>query len=200
MMKLYSEACERNALYIGDVLEEILPAEGVVLEVGSGTGQHAVAFSRRFPRLQWQPTNAEGPEALESVRAYAEEAGLENLLEPRVFDLLEGARPLARADAVVSINVLHIAPWEATARLFEHAAKLLPGGAPLVVYGPFRHPDRPLEPSNQRFDEFLRARDPRSGLRRLDEVMKEASAAGFRHEETRRLPANNDVVIWRFSP
>lgn len=196
-MKQFSKACERNQKPIGDVLEELLGrVDGVptVLEVGSGTGQHAVAFAQRFPDLNWQPTNPPGQ--LESPRAWRRDAGLKNLLEPRAFDLFDDTPPLEAAGLVVAFNVIHIAPFEATERLFCHAADVLEPGAPILLYGPYRYRDRELEPSNQRFHEFLQRRDRRSGLRLFEEVDEIATSQGFSHVETRRLPANNDAHWW----
>ena len=194
-MKHYSEACRRNEQPIAEVLREILPDQGLVLEVGSGTGQHAAAFSRSFPDLLWQPTNQPGH--LNSIEAWREEVDLPNFKSPQPFDLFDAQGPVSEADAMVAINVLHIAPWAATERLFFHAARLLESEDPLFIYGPFRYRGQPLEESNQRFDAFLRRRDPQSGLRCFDEVSNLAEKYGFRHCSTRRLPANNDAHWWR---
>ncbi len=194
-MKQYSEACRRNEQPIAEVLREILPEQGLVLEVGSGTGQHAAAFSRSFPKLLWQPTNQPGH--LDSIEAWREEVALPNFKSPQPFDLFDAQGPVPEADAIVAINVLHIAPWAATERLFFHADKLLKSDAPIFIYGPFRYRDQPLEESNQRFDAFLQRRDPQSGLRYFDEVSNQAQEYGFRHCGTRRLPANNDAHWWR---
>lgn len=195
-MKQFSKACERNKEPIGDVLADVLPdgEEVSVLEVGSGTGQHAVAFARRFPRVLWQPTNPPGQ--LVSIEAWRRDAGLENVLAPLAFDLFDDEAPVDGADMVVAINVIHIAPFEATRRLFEHAAQLLTPGAPILLYGPYRFRDRPLEPSNERFDAFLQRRNPDSGLRLFEKVDDIAAERGFTHVKTRRLPANNDAIWW----
>lgn len=197
-MKQFSKACERNQQPIGDVLEEVIPdgEAPLVLEVGSGTGQHGVAFAKRFGHLRWQPTN--GPGGLSSIKAWRRDAGLPNLLAPQAFDLFDDQPPVSDADMVVAINVIHIAPFEATDRLFAHAASVLDIGDPIFLYGPYRHSDRPLEPSNERFDAFLRDRDPKSGIRRFDAVDECATRHGFEHVETRRLPANNDAVWWSY--
>lgn len=195
-MKQYSKACERNEEPIAAVIDEVVPDvdDPLVLEVGSGTGQHGVAFARRFPRLQWQPTNRPGH--LESIRAWRRDAELDNLLEPLEFDLFDDAPPVDSADMVVAINVIHIAPFEATERLFAHAAELLDAGKSVLLYGPYRYRDRQLEASNERFDQWLKNRDPRSGIRLFEDVDAIANDWGFRHVETRRLPANNDVHWW----
>ncbi len=196
LMKQFSKACERNREPIGDVLQKVLPdgEEVTVLEVGSGTGQHGVAFARRFPRILWQPTNRPG--RLESIKAWRREADLDNLLPPLCFDLFDESAPVEGADMVVAINVIHIAPFEATKQLFHHAQKLLEPGSPIFLYGPYRFRDRPLELSNERFDGFLQRRDPKSGLRLFEEVDQIADEHGFTHVETRRLPANNDAIWW----
>lgn len=193
-MKRFSKACERNRQPIGEVLEEVLPARGEILEVGSGTGQHAVAFGRRFPDLRWQPTDRPG--RLDSIEAWRREADLSNLAAPLAFDLFDDAPPVDSADGLVAINVIHIAPPEAVDRLFGHAAELLNPGDPVVLYGPYRFRDRTLEPSNQRFDRHLRARDGDSGIRLFENVDETARDHGFSHVETRRLPANNDIHWW----
>ena len=195
MTKLYSKACERNAQPIGDVLAEVLPECGVVMEVGSGTGQHAVVFARRFSHVTWQPTDR--PEHLDSIEAWRHDAAVDNLAAPLAFDLFDTTPPLDEADAVVAINVIHIAPLEAIDPLFAHAATLLSEGDPVVLYGPFRYRHRELEPSNQRFDRLLQSRNPNSGLRVFEEVDEIAASHGFDHVETRRLPANNDIHWWR---
>ncbi len=195
MTKRYSKACERNREPIGDVLAELLSEGAKVLEVGSGTGQHAVAFAGRFPQMKWQPTDR--PPALDSVRAWRRDAGLDNLNEPREFDLFDDEVPVDEADAVVAINVIHIAPWEAVDRLFLHAAKMLTDGGLVILYGPYRYRGRRLEPSNEGFDGHLKARNTGSGLRVFEEVDEVAKSHGFDHVETRRLPANNDIHWWR---
>lgn len=194
MPKRYSKACERNREPIGEILDEILPPEGVVLEVGSGTGQHAAAFARQFPRITWQPTDRPG--RLDSIAAWREDADVDNLAAPLEFDLFDDTAPLERADAVVAVNVIHIAPPEAIDRLFAHAADLLDDGDRVILYGPYRYRDRPLEPSNERFDEHLRRRNSESGLRLFEDVDETAASHGFDHIETRRLPANNDIHWW----
>lgn len=201
-MKQYSTACIRNEEPIAEVLSEVivsfLPASPVrVLEIGSGTGQHGVAFGVRFPELLWQPTNPRG--ALESVEAWRKEAGLMNLLPALEFDLLEEGTSPEPADLVVAINVVHIAPFEATEALFRRAPKLLRGAGAILLYGPFRYRERELEPSNVEFDLFLRQRDSRSGLRVFEEVNELAGVGGFVHQKSWRLPANNDAHLWTYS-
>lgn len=196
----YSEACRRNRDPILAVLRDILPAEGRVLEVGSGTGQHAAYFGSQLSDLTWQPSNHHD-ELHDSIRAWCREAGAANVRDPATFDLFDDSAPDevldAEPDAIVCINTIHIAPWEATRRLFEHAADLLPRSAPVFLYGPFRYENRELEESNQRFDAFLRRRDPDSGIRCFEEVDAIATECGFSHEGDVAMPANNRSLWWR---
>lgn len=193
-MKQHSPACERNKDAILSVLEEVLPASGTVLEIGSGTGQHAAYFARHLPRLAWQPTDLPG--MLPSIRAWAAEAGAANLRAPLVLDLLADAWPVAGAEAIVCINTIHIVPWRAVERLFAGAGRVLPAGGVLYVYGAYRYAGRPLEPSNEEFDRWLRARDPASGVRDFEAVDALAAAAGLRLAGDRPMPANNRSIWW----
>lgn len=193
--RLFSDSCERNREPILEVLREILPETGLVLEVGCGTGQHAAFFGAELPELRWQPTDRDD-RAHRSVRGWARHHDADNVLPPRVFDLFDEP-PVDSADALVCINTIHIAPWEATARLFEHASSVLSAAAPLVLYGPFRYEHRPLEPSNVRFDQWLKKRDPRSGIRTYEEVDAIARQHGFEPDGDRAMPANNRTVWWR---
>lgn len=195
MQKRYSDACERNKDPILEVLRDVLPDAPRVLEIGSGTGQHAVYFARMLEGVDWQP--ADRPGQLESVRARHRDADLSNLREPVALDLFDESWDVDPVDALVAINVLHIAPWEATERLFAHADDLLRDDGVLYVYGPFRYEDRELEPSNQRFDEMLQSRDPEMGLRVVADIEEKAAAHGFELVDDRPMPANNRSLIWR---
>lgn len=192
--KLFSPACARNAEPIRAVLSEVLPSTGTIMELGCGTGQHAVHFARSFPALTWQPVDRPG--TLESVRAYRLEADLPNLAEPVEFDLFDDAPPIESAEALVSMNVLHIAPWEAGQRLFMHAERLLPRGGVVYLYGPYRYADRPLEPSNEAFDQSLRSRGCGSGIRDFEAVDEIAQTHGFTLAGDRAMPANNRSLWW----
>ena len=186
----------RNREPILAVLRKVLPATGLVLEVASGTGEHAVHFARALPALRWQPSDPE-PEAIRSIAAWASAECLPNLLAPLALDAASEAWPVETADAVVCINMVHISPWEATRGLMRGAARILPAGAPLYLYGPFRRPGRPLEPSNAAFDRSLRLTDPRWGLRELDAVRESAAANGLAGECVVEMPANNLSVVFR---
>lgn len=171
---LHAPAASRNRDPILAVLARVLPGEGSVLEVASGTGEHAVHFARALPRLTWQPSDPD-PAMRASIAAHARAAGLPNLLAPLPLDAREPGWPLSRADAVVSINMIHIAPWSAALGLLAGAGSLLPEGGCLVLYGPFRVEGVEIAPSNAAFDASLRARDLEWGLRELGAVAAEAA-------------------------
>jgi SAM-dependent methyltransferase len=192
----HAPAADRNAEPIREVLARVLPPGGLVLELASGTGQHAVHMARALPDRRWQPSDLD-PGALASIAARAAEAGLPNLLPAIRLDAAAPAWPLAAADAVVAINMIHIAPWSAALGLVAGAARLLAVGAPLVTYGPYRFAGRFTAPSNEAFDASLRARDPAWGVRDVADLAAAAAAVGLRHAETIAMPANNHVLVFR---
>jgi SAM-dependent methyltransferase len=189
-------ATERNREPIIEILRQVLPARGTVLEVASGTGEHAVHFARGFPDLRWQPSDPDD-DALASIRAWAAAAGLANLADPVRLNAAADDWPVATADAIVCINMVHISPWAATAGLMRGAARLLAPGAPLILYGPYRRAGVATAPSNEAFDASLRQRDPAWGLRDLGTVTAEAEARGLRFERLYEMPANNLTVVYR---
>lgn len=194
-MKQYSPSFECNAQPIGDVLAAILPTEAHVVELGCGSGQHAVAMSQRRADVQWQPTDRDGQ--LESAVAWCAEASCANLCLPAAFDLLHDPWCWGPVDALIAINVVHIAPMEAAVRLFSLAgAHLRPGGL-LYLYGAMRYGGRQLESSNEDFDAWLRARDPQSGLRVFEDLDRLAREAGLVLAEDRAMPSNNRSIWWR---
>ncbi len=193
-MKQFSEACERNKHAILEVLREILTTPGLVLEVGSGTGQHAAFFSRNLSHVQWQPTDL--AQNLASIRAWAADEGPKNLLEPLVLDLLSDEWPVIEAQALVCINTIHIVSWAAVEQLFRGAGQLLPTGGVFYAYGAYRYADRPLEPSNQEFNRWLKVRDPVSGLRDFEAVNELARENGMLLADDRAMPANNRSIWW----
>jgi SAM-dependent methyltransferase len=196
MGKQRAPAAERNAEPIRAVLERVLPAQGLVLEIASGTGQHAVTMARAFPHLSWQPSDADEL-ALESIGAWREEAGLAKLLAPVRLDVMEEAWPVVAADAVVCINMIHIASWECALGLFRGAGRVLPTGGLLYLYGPYRFHGRFTAESNAEFDASLRARDAAWGVRDLDDIEPAAAASGLVLEETVAMPANNHSLVFR---
>lgn len=195
-MKRRAPAAARNSAPIAAVLEEALPRTGTVLEVASGTGEHALFFARRFPHLQWQPSDREA-DALASIAAWREEEGPANLLPPIALDAAAAGWPVAQADAVVCINMIHISPWAAAEGLFAGAAKVLPSGAPLILYGPFLEAEVETAASNLAFDADLRARDPRWGLRDRSAVDALSDGHGFLPAGRHAMPANNLTLVYR---
>lgn len=189
-MKLHSPAVARNTAPIAAVLAGWLPPTGTVLELASGGGEHALAFARAFPALDWQPSDPD-PAALASIADWRAEEGPPNLREPVALDCAAPVWPVASADALVAINLVHIAPWEAALGLLDGAARLLAPGAPLILYGPWIVPGEALAPSNAEFDRSLKARDPRWGLRVLERFTAEAEARGLELADRRAMPANN---------
>ena len=167
-----------------------------MLEVASGTGEHAVFLARRFTSLQWQPTDPD-LEAMASIASWREEAGLANLLEPRVLDASSAVWPVARADAMLCINMIHISPWAASEGLFAGAARLLGSGAPLITYGPYIEDAVETAPSNLAFDESLRARNPAWGLGNIADIDRLAWTHGFTRTARYEMPANNLTLIYR---
>jgi SAM-dependent methyltransferase len=193
---LTSPSVARNRDPILNVLRRVLQPTGTILEIASGTGEHAVHFASELPHLTWQPTDRD-PEALRSISAHRASAGLPNLLAPLELDVAASAWPVERADAVVSINMVHIAPWAAAEGLMAGAARVLAPGNMLFLYGPFREDGRHTAPSNAVFDESLRARNPEWGVRDLRDVEALARQHGFVLAERVAMPANNFSVIFQ---
>jgi hypothetical protein len=188
-------AALRNREPIAEVLADWLPASGRVLELASGTGEHAVYFAERFPALEWQPSDVH-PGALASIAAWVEEARLPNLLPPVVIDASAPDWPVDRSNAVLSINVVHISPWTCALGLLDGTARILSDG-PLILYGPWLTDDIPTAPGNLTFDADLRSRDPEWGLRRVEDFAEAAAAKGLALIETRAMPANNLMLLFR---
>lgn len=195
MAKGFAPAAERNRQPILDVLRRVLPPRGLVLEVASGTGQHAVYFSEQLAALRWQPSDV-SPHALQSIGSWVAEIGRSNLLAPIELDVRWPTWPLAEADAVISINMIHISGWETSEALFEGARKVLASGAPLITYGPYRLHGEHTAPSNAAFDESLRSRNPDWGVRDIDELTELAARTGFTLQERVQMPANNMTLVW----
>lgn len=189
-------AALRNREPISEVLADWLPASGKVLEIASGTGEHAVCFAERFPALDWQPSDIH-PDALTSIEAWRKASGLQNVHRPLVIDAASGKWPVERADAILSINMVHISPWESALGLLDGAARLLEPGAPLILYGPWLKDDVQAAQSNLDFDSELRRLNPKWGLRHVEEFAAAADERGLRHEETRAMPANNMMLLLR---
>ena len=171
-----------------------------MLEVAAGAGEHAVHFAAAFAALQWRPTDADA-EALASVAAWRQQAGLDNLLPPLRLDAAQpDAWPVERAEAIVAINMIHISPWSATQGLMAGAARLLPSGGGLFLYGPFVESGVPTAPGNVQFDQSLRQRNPEWGIRRLDDLRDLGARHGLSLSERIAMPANNLVLVFRKDP
>ena len=188
-------AVSRNRHPLADVLGEWLPSDGLVLEIASGTGEHAVFFAERFPRLDWQPSDLH-PDALNSIEAWRAEAALPNLREPIEIDA-SSHWPIDRADAVLNINMVHISPWTSALGLLDGASRILPNGAPLILYGPWLFGEIETAPSNLQFDSELKRRNPEWGLRRVEDFAAEASDRNLFLAEFRLMPANNLMLLFR---
>jgi len=192
---MHSPAAERNKGPIAEVLGRVLPATGLVLEIAGGSGQHVVHFARALPQLQWQPSEAD-PALLEAMTARVQRAALANLRAPLALDVCARPWPVREAEAIVCLNLLHIAPWPVTEALLDGAAAVLGAGALLYVYGPFRRAGRHTAPSNAAFDADLRARDPRWGVRDLEAVEAAARGAGLDLAQILAMPANNLSLVF----
>jgi len=194
MDKPHAPACDRNRDPILAVLRECFAGRSRVLEIGSGTGQHAVHFAAALTHLTWQCSDR--PENLPGIRMWLDEAALPNTPPPIALDV-GGRWPRARYDAVFSANTLHIMGWPEVERLFSALPDVLDDAATLAIYGPFNFGGSFTSDSNAAFDASLRARDPRQGLRDAEAVDALARAAGFAHLENRAMPANNRCLVWR---
>lgn len=194
MDKPFAPACERNREPILGVLREVFAHCTRVLEIGSGTGQHAVHFAAAMPWLDWQCSDR--AEHLPGIRAWLDEAALPNTPSPVELDVA-GYWPPARYDAVFSANTLHIMGWAEVEQLFAHLPAVTTGDAVLAIYGPFNRGGRYTSDSNAAFDRSLKLRDPRMGLRDAEAVDALAGAVGFALLEDRPMPANNGCRVWR---
>lgn len=189
-------ATQRNREPILAVLARVLPPTGIVLEIASGSGEHAAYFAARLPRVVWQPSDRE-PALLSSIRAHAATSGAVNIRPPALLDVGSDPWPIAQADAMVAINMIHVAPWSDCLALLRGAARTLPARAPLFLYGPFQRAGRHTAPSNEAFDRSLRAQDPRWGVRDLDEIAEAAEIHGLHLDEIVEMPANNLGAVFR---
>jgi SAM-dependent methyltransferase len=193
--KRYAPATERNREAIAEALERILPNQGTVLEIASGTGEHLIHFAQTSPHLNWQPSDYDDA-GLASIAAWSAEAGLPNILPPLRIDAISADWPPIRADAILCINMIHISPWEATQGLMAGAGRLLAAGAPLYLYGPYRQHGVALAEGNVSFDASLKQRNPDWGLRYVEDVAALGMQAGFKLDSIEPMPANNLSLIF----
>jgi SAM-dependent methyltransferase len=194
--RLTAAAAERNAAPILEVLRGALPARGTVLEIASGTGQHAVHFAAALPGIEWQPSDTD-PRARASIAAWREHTGLANLRAPLDLDVRSEPWPIDAVDAIVCINMIHIAPWESAVALVKGAGTRLSPGGVLVLYGPYRRGGAHTAPSNEAFDAQLRERDAAWGVRDMEAVEALADAEGLACETRVAMPANNFSLVFR---
>ena len=188
-------APERNKAPILEVLQRVLPARGRALEVASGTGQHIVHFAAGMPAISWLPSDPEVDHRA-SILARIQAAGLNNVAAPVSLDVRQRPWPVAAVDAILCINMIHIAPWEAGLALLAEAGRLLPAGGVLYLYGPYRRDGRDTAPSNAAFDADLRRRNPEWGVRNLEDVQAHAAAQGLLLQEIVTMPANNLSLVF----
>ncbi len=193
--RLHAPATLRNRDAILAVLREALPSSGLVLEVASGSGEHAAYFAAALPGLDWQPSDPD-PAALASIEAWRSEAQLPNLHPPIMLDAA-AAWPVSKADAILCINMTHISPWEATLGLMDGAGKALRAGGLLYLYGPFLRDEVETAPSNLAFNASLKARDAHWGLRRVEDVIAAAEGQGLTLDQLVEMPANNLSLLFR---
>jgi SAM-dependent methyltransferase len=194
----FAPAVARNRAPIWAVLQHHLPARGLILEVASGSGEHAVYFARAAgPQITWQPSDP-APAARASIDAWAAASGLANIRPALALDTTAPVWPIASADVVLCCNMIHIVPWQAAVGLVQGAARVLACGGLLFLYGPFKRDGRHTAPSNEAFDrDFLRARNSAWGVRDLEAVSELAEAAGFAPPLIEEMPANNLSVLFR---
>lgn len=195
MTKAFAPAAERNRHAILEVLRSVMPRDGVVLEIASGSGQHASFFAERLTGLTWQPSDVSAA-AIASIDAHVGESQLPNLRRAICLDARTATWPLMRANAVFCANMIHISPWDATVGLFRGAATLLAEGEFLITYGPYRFHGRHTAPSNAQFDASLRAQNLEWGVRDVDDLDDLAQLHGFRRAASVSMPANNWTLVW----
>ena len=192
--KPYSEACEQNKKPILTVLQEIFIEPGLILEIGSGTGQHAVHFARELAHLDWQPTDQ--AHYLPGIDLWIAEANLPNLHQPLALDTCRESWPITQAAGVFSANTTHIMNWPAVAGLFRGIGRVLQPGGAFCLYGPFNYDGRYTSASNAEFDAFLKQRDPASGIRDFADLDQLARDNGLRFQRDYPMPVNNRTLVW----
>jgi SAM-dependent methyltransferase len=192
----YAPATLRNRDFILDVLRNVLPRSGVILEIACGSGEHVVHFAKHFPALVFQPSDPD-PDAVSSIAAWVKATGVTNVRPPIALDASHSVWPIASADGIICINMVHISPWEATLGLIKGAAAILAPPSPFYLYGPYMREGFATAPSNQAFDRSLRDRNPTWGLRHLEAVAAMAQSVGFSAPIITEMPANNLSVVFR---
>ena len=194
-IKKFSEACEQNKESILAVLQEVFKDRKAVLEIGSGSGQHAVYFAKHLEHLIWQPSDL--AENLSSIRAWAEEVVIGNLNSPVELDVLDQPWKVAPIEAIFSANSLHIMSWEMVEQFFQGVGEVLKPDGKLLVYGPFSYQGNHTSSSNARFDQYLKQQNPLSGVRDFSELDDLAKGQGLTFIEDYAMPANNRCLLWQ---
>lgn len=194
-MKPYSEACDENKFPILDVLRRYLPEQGHLLEIGSGTGQHAVFFAGHFPRLHWHASDV--AMHLAGIRAWTSEYTGNNLHGPYPLDVNQAAWPLDTVNAIFSANTTHIMHWPDVQAMFAGCGRILEAKGLLLLYGPFRYAGKHTSQSNADFDAFLQQRDPGSGIRDVSDLIDLADSAGLELIDDISMPVNNRTLVWQ---
>ncbi len=193
--KPFSEACVRNRDPILAVIRTVFTTPATILEIGSGTGQHAVYFARALPHLTWQTSDLPGQHA--AIEAWLNEAQLPNTRRPLALDVSQDPWPVPAVDGVFAANVSHIMSWQEVEKLFRGVGRILNDGSAFCLYGPFNENGRHTCESNRRFDEALRNRNPLMGLRDIAALITVAAGHGLRLEARHAMPANNLTLVWR---
>ena len=199
--RLFFPATQRNKIYIGDVLSKISLKKGFVLEIGSGSGEHGVEFQKRFPELIWQTSDPELKHR-ESIISWINHEKLNiKMPKPLKIDVTKIPWPISiellnNLQAIISINMIHIAPWECTESLFKESGKLLNNGKFIILYGPFKIKYKHISVSNELFDRSLKSQNNAWGVRNLEDVNKVAIITGFQQKHLIKMPANNLILIY----
>ncbi len=193
--KPYAESCEQNRAPILAVLKTWLTEPGLLLEIGSGTGQHAAGMAGELPHLRWQPTDV--AENLPGIRRWRDDSGCENILEPLELDVAQTTWPIEQCDYVFTANTCHIMSWPLVCRMFEGVCGVIRSGGLFLIYGPFNYHGQYTAASNARFDQWLKTRDPDSGIRDIDELLPLAARHHMTLEADIEMPVNNRILVWR---
>ncbi len=194
-MKPYAESCEKNKEPILAVLKQVFAERTRVLEIASGTGQHAVYFAREMPHLSWQPS--EQAQHVAGIQAWLDEAQLPNVLPPLALNVDDAHWPVAAVDAIFNANTVHIISWPQVAQLFAHIERVIVPGGCVCLYGPYNYNGAFTSESNARFDGWLKARDPNSGVRDFEAMVELAASHGLDLLQDVEMPSNNRMLVWR---
>lgn len=193
--KPFSQACENNKQPILESIRTTFTSPGTILEIGTGTGQHAVHFASALPHLVWQPSDRPG--ASGHCLGWIEDSALANIRPPVELDVASGSWPIDSIDGAYSANTAHIMAWEEVEAMFAGLAKRMNAGMPFCLYGPFSYGGKHTSDSNRQFDRYLRAQAAHMGIRDMDDLLKLAERTGFLLESDEQLPANNRLLVWR---